>query len=57
MAHPHFLKNRLNKEQALARLASEDFKRRTFSFYRYVKIIDQSKPEMNFLLDGKNLGL
>jgi len=56
MAHPHFLKNRLNKEQALARLASEDFKRRTFSFYRYVKIIDPIETRNEFFARWEKLG-
>ncbi len=35
-----FLHNRLNKEQALEKLAQEDFERKTISFYRYTKIED-----------------
>lgn len=38
MAHPHFLKNRLNKSEGLERLKAETFTRKTFSFYRYVKL-------------------
>lgn len=38
MTHPHELKNRLNKAQAMEKLAKESFARKTFSFYRYVKI-------------------
>lgn len=32
------LRNRMNKQQAMAKLATEDFKRKTVSFYRYVTI-------------------
>lgn len=40
MTHPHTLKNRLNKDQALEKLAAENFKRKTISFYRYTPIAD-----------------
>ena len=40
MAHPHELKNRLNKDQAMEKIAQETFERKTISFYRYVKIAD-----------------
>jgi len=40
MNTPRELQNRLNKEEALTKLAAEDFSRKTISFYRYVKIDD-----------------
>lgn len=40
MNTPHELRNKLNKAQALEKLAQEDFERKTISFYRYVKIAD-----------------
>lgn len=33
-----YLKNRLNKEEALKKIAQENFQRKTLSFYRYVDI-------------------
>lgn len=36
--HSKYLKNRLNKDQAIQKLANESFERRTLSFYKYVKI-------------------
>lgn len=38
MTTAHHLRNRLNKEEALAKLAAESFDRKTISFYRYTKI-------------------
>lgn len=35
--------NKLNKDQALDLLNKEEFKRKTVSFYRYVKIENPSK--------------
>ena len=41
-AHKKGLRNKLNKEQALKKLESEKFFRKTLSFYRYVIL---EKPE------------
>ena len=40
MNTPHELRNKLNKDQALEKLAGETFTRKTISFYKYVKIED-----------------
>ncbi len=56
MAHPHFLKNRLNKEQALEKLKAETFKRKTFSFYRYVKIKDPVETRNKLFVEWEALG-
>ena len=37
-AHKKNLRNKLNKDQALAKLMAEKFKRKTVSFYKYIKI-------------------
>lgn len=56
MNHPHELKNRLNKEQATAKLAEESFERKTFSFYRYVKIKDPVTLRNQLFFDWEALG-
>lgn len=40
MKTPHILRNKLSKQDALAKLNAEEFSRVTVSFYRYVKILD-----------------
>jgi UPF0176 protein len=54
--HPHFLKNRLNKDEALAKLATEDFERKTLSFYRYVKIEDPIETRNQLFTEWEALG-
>jgi len=54
--HPHFLKNRLNKEQALEKLAAESFTRKTFSFYRYVEIKDPIETRNKLFTEWEALG-
>lgn len=48
-----FLHNRLGREQLLARLKAENFKRKTLSFYRYVEIKDpvEFRDMLYFQLD------
>jgi UPF0176 protein len=56
MTHPHHLKNRLNKEEALAKLATENFERKTISFYRYVKIKDPVALRNELFAEWEALG-
>jgi UPF0176 protein len=56
MAHPHFLKNRLNKAQAFEKLATENFSRKTFSFYRYVSIKDPVETRNKLFAQLESLG-
>ena len=44
------LRNKLNKEQAIARLKAEIFKRKTISFYKYV-ILSQLDEYRDLLFD------
>lgn len=54
--HPHFLKNRLNKDEALEKLATENFERKTLSFYRYVKIEDPIETRNKLFTEWEALG-
>lgn len=54
--HPHFLKNRLNKDEALEKLAAESFERKTLSFYRYVKIEDPIEVRNKLFAQWEALG-
>ena len=56
MAHPHHLKNRLNKEEALVKLQTENFERKTISFYRYVKIKDPEAMRNHLFTEWEGLG-
>jgi UPF0176 protein len=51
------LRNKLNKEQAIARLKAESFKRKTISFYKYV-ILSQLDERRDSLFEAwSNLGV
>ena len=51
-AHKKGLRNKLSKEQALKKLESEKFFRKTLSFYRYVILDNPSSLGINCLKIG-----
>lgn len=51
------LHNRLNKQEALKRLAQETFSRKTVSFYRYVRIDDPQTMRDNLYRQWEALGI
>ena len=52
-----FLHNRLNKEDALKRIAQEAFRRKTVSFYRYVRIEAPEKLRDQLFRQWSELGV
>ncbi len=53
----HDLRNHLNREQALAKLAKETIPRKTLSFYRYVSIADPATLRNSLFQDWNQLGV
>ena len=51
-----WLCNRFEKEEAFARIAAEDFERKTISFYRYVKIEDPQALRDELFIQWSELG-
>lgn len=49
--------NRLNKEQALQKIAQEDFSRKTVSFYRYVIVDDPQQMRDTLFEEWQELGV
>ena len=54
-AHKKGLRNKLSKEQALEKLESENFFRKTLSFYRYVILDNPEQFRDNLFKDWNGL--
>jgi UPF0176 protein len=52
----HYLRNNLPKDEALKKVHSENFKRVTLSFYRYVKITNPQEMRNKLWEEWNNLG-
>ena len=56
-ANKRNLRNKLSKEQAIARLKAENFKRKTISFYKYVILSDLEQYRDSLFDQWRQLGV